>query len=258
MTRFLGTFAIVFCLCAGPAVASISLANQNFDGIGPGGASMPMGWTVGYFNPAKNRDGTAGTGTAYTFAALLVDDGSGTGGSNGYSYNYGTAFAADRAVGAIPRTGQGDRLIQVAVTNTANYAMTSIDLSYWGEQWHRGESKAASQPEKLRVYFSPNSSISNFVRMSGFDFVAPQNISGASQAALDGNAAANRTLVSGNYIPAAPIAPGATFYIRWYDYNDDQTLDHGLAIDDVSIIGVPEPAALSLLAIGALALLRRR
>jgi len=33
--------------------------------------------------------------------------------------------------------------------------------------------------------------------------------------------------------PAWRFAPGSTLYVRWYDYNDDATLDQ-VAIDDGS------------------------
>ncbi len=52
----------------------------------------------------------------------------------------------------------------------------------------------------------------------------------------------NRTVISGTYTPATPIAAGSTFYIRWYDINDNGIADDYLAIDDFSF-GLPVPAA---------------
>lgn len=249
---------VVLCTCAAGAGADYILVDQNFDAIGANGTAAPAGWAVGRCNPVKNRDNTGGEGTAVVSESLIVDNGALTGGSNGHSYNYGTTGAGDRALGNIPRTGNGDHLVQVAVTNNTGVPLTGINLSYWGEQWHRGESKAASKPEKLRVYYSATSSTSGFVRMTGFDFIAPQDVSGAAQAALDGNLPENRSFVTGAYTPATAIPAGGTFYIRWYDYNDDATLDHGLAIDDVLITGVPEPTSLLLLCTACCIWLRRR
>ncbi len=220
---------------AGVADADITLLSENFDSMGPSGTAPPSGWVIGHMNPVRNRDSTGGEGAAIVSEALIVDNGTAQGSSNGESYNYGTTGAADRAIGNIPRTTNGDHVMQVAITNNTGTSLSVFTLSYWGEQWHRGESKAATKPEKLRVYFSSTSATSGFVRMTGFDFIAPQDVPGEAQTALDGNAAANRAYVTGTYTPAAPIANGATFYIRWYDYNDDATLDHGLAIDDVTV-----------------------
>ncbi len=257
-----GLVGAMILISTGGASAAV-LVSQNFDSIGPGGTAPPAGWTIGHLNPVTNRVASDALGAhSMVSEALIVDNGSKTGATNGESYNYGTTGAADRALGNIPRTPNGDHVIQVAVTNNLGYALTSINLSYAGEQWHLGESKAggaSTKPEKLRVYYSV-SPTSGFARMTSsiFDFIVPQDLPGQPQAALDGNAAANRVLISGSYAPAAPIAPGATFYIRWHDYNEDQTLDHGLAIDDVVIEGVPEPSAIVLLALGGLALRRRR
>ncbi|MBS0487337.1 MAG: endonuclease [Proteobacteria bacterium] len=61
----------------------------------------------------------------------------------------------------------------------------------------------------------------------------------ASIATLDGNAAANRTAISGS-ITGLSLAPSAAIWIRWVDSNVSGN-DDGLAIDDVSfsIDGMP-------------------
>ena len=208
------------------------------------GLVATAGADVVVYSPAVNRESGGAGGNGLTVVsdspALVVDAGSGVGDPSGLSYNYGTAGAGDRAVGNVPKTTNGDRIIQVAVTNNTGAALNYFTLSYWGEQWHRGESKADTKPEKLRVYYSGTSASSSFVSMgSAFEFIAPQDVPGAAQTALDGNAAANRTYITATYTPASPIASGATFYIRWYDWNDNNTVDHGLAIDDVTITGAP-------------------
>jgi hypothetical protein len=164
-----------------PAAASADyiLLDQNFDAMGPNGTAAPAGWIAGHLDPLKNRDSTGGEGAATVSEVLLVDNGSGTGGLSGYVYNYGTPGATDRALGNIPRSGRGDHIMQVAITNNTGVDLTSINLSFWGEQWHLGESKAASKPEKLRLFYSAASSTTGFVRMTAFDFIAPQDIPGA-------------------------------------------------------------------------------
>lgn len=245
---------LVVIMSAGAASADVTLRTETFDSIGPSGTSPPTGWTIGRFSPAVNREsggnlGGNGLTVVSDSPVLVVDDGSGTGSSNGLSYNYGTTGAADRALGNIPKTTNGDRIIQVAITNNSGLSLRTITLTYTGEQWHRGESKSDSGPEKLRVYYSATSATSGFVSMgSSFEFTAPQNLSGQPQAALDGNAAANRTVISGTYTPATPIANGTTFYIRWYDWNDNNTADHGLAVDDVTVTGAEASVSVDTLA----------
>jgi hypothetical protein len=250
----IGLSLILVSLAAASAHAVV-LLTENFDSMGPSGTAPPAGWTVGHLSTVYNRDPTNGNNTAIVPETLQVDDGTKTGDTNGVSYNYGTTGAGDRALGNIPRTPNGDHVIQLEYTNNTGYPLNSFTLSYWGEQWHRGESKAAAQPEKLRVYYS-TTAVGNYVRLTAHDFIAPENNSILPQAAIDGNV--KHTFVTGGFAPATAIAPGAKLFVRWYDYNDDATLDHGLAIDDVLLEGVPEPAALLLLAFGGLALLRRR
>ncbi len=196
--RMLRVLLGAWAVGAGVADAELPLLTQDFDSAGAAGTTPPSGWTIGHLNPVKNRDAAGGTGAAIVAETLVVDDGSGTGGSNGISYNYGTTGAADRALGNIPRTGNGDHIIQVAITNNTGANLSAITLNYWGEQWHRGESKAVTKPERLRVYFSATSATAGFVSMgAGFDFIAPQDLPGQAQAALDGNAAANRAYITG-------------------------------------------------------------
>jgi hypothetical protein len=252
--------AAVVCLTATGLANAVPLLSESFDSMGSTGPTTlapPAGWTVGHLNPVKNRDAAGGTGAAIVTHTLKVDDGSNNGDSTGYTYNYGTTGAADRAIGNIPRTTNGDHIIQVEVINNSGSDLSSITLSYWGEQWRRNQSAATLKPEKLRLYYSATSPTTDFVSMgSSFDFNAPQDLPGGAQIALNGNDSANRTYITGTYTPAASIPSGATFYIRWYDWNDDATLDHGLAIDDVVV--TPEPGSLALIVLGGLAIRRRR
>ncbi len=70
-----------------------------------------------------------------------------------------------------------------------------------------------------------------WIDVNALDFVAP--VTAGTVGALDGNAAANRSAVSG-VINGLNIAAGATIWIRWNDFNASGA-DDGLAIDDLSI-----------------------
>jgi len=194
-----------------------------------------------------------------------VDDGSSQ--TRDFSYNFGTAGAADRAVGNICTTGNsgapgGDRGIQVELNNNTGSPITSLDIEYAGEQWRINQGTAEIQPERLMMYISPSNGAGYIYLGSILDFNAPQN--SPTYTKLDGNLGANRIVLTSTVdlaaigYPGDAIAPGQDFYLTWHDWNDNRAIDHSLAIDDVSITAIPEPASMALLALGALALLKRR
>lgn len=244
------------------AIFTAGVYSQNFDSMGFTGASSttaPADWTVNLLTGNPSRV-TNGGGLALANLALVVDNGSDA--TAGRSFNYGTTGSSDRAIGNKPTTSaSGDRIIQLTLNNNTGAPISTMTIGYTGEQWNLGQGTAdmsdGSYPEKLRLYYSLSPS-SGWVSV-GLDWTAPiQALSGNPQGARDGNAAANRTVLSTNFSPASPIAPGTDFYLRWLDWNEQGTNDHGLAIDDVSVSVVPEPASLGLLTLGALAMLNRR
>ena len=252
-------------LLAWAAPASQAQLNylQNFDSIGPAGTSLPSGWIAGYLGAESSVNRAvmtpyAGNGLAVTAMPLVVSDGSAIPTPNvGTVFNLGTAGSADRALGGYPRTTpSGDQVYQVGVVNNTGGALSSIQLSYWGEQWRQSQGTSSSGPELLRVLASSTSSIDGFTYFAGLDFLAPiQTTAQGPVGGLDGNLPANRVFVTGTITFGTPVADGGTFYVRWHDWNDNGTSDHFLGIDDVSISSVvPEPtiASLLLMAVGAL------
>jgi hypothetical protein len=235
------------------AIFTAGIYSQDFNSMGIAGTAAPTDWLVGTLGGTFNRV-TDGGGTA-TSVALTVDNGSN--GTAGLSFNFGTTGDADRAVGNNPTTASGDRVIQLALNNNTGAPITDLIIGYTGEQWRQSQGISSSGVEKLRLYYSlsPNS---GWVSISSLDWTAPKQ--GAANAALDGNAAANRNVLSATFTPGAAIPDATNFYLRWLDWNDNGTNDHGLAIDDVSITAVsaPEPSSLAFLALGGFALLRRR
>jgi len=218
-----------------PATAAIAYTSgtytEDFDSIGSGGTAPPAGWVAGKYSSTQNRQPP---GSAPVDGSLRVDNGSSN--RKGRSYNYGTTGDSDRAIGGISTTSSGDRAIQLAITNDTGADITELAVTYTGEQW-RDWNFGASQ--KLSVWFSTDPG-SGFVSMGGqFDFDAPSNFGLSS--AIDGNDPANRTEISGVYVPIVAIPDGGTFYITWHDINDLGVNDHALAIDDVSVTPVFEP-----------------
>ena len=203
---------------------------ENFNSMGSSGTETPQGWITGDYTVRQDHDPP---GSAPRDETLTVDNGSDRGGG---SYNYGTTGDSDRALGNI--TGKDDdRAIQLAVTNDTGAEITALNLTYTGEQW-RDVKTNASLPQLLTVWFSTDPG-SGFASMGGqFSFIAPSNK--GLNSAIDGNDAANRTVISGVYTPDTPIPDGQTFYITWHD-QDETRGDHGLAVDDVSLIPEYEP-----------------
>jgi hypothetical protein len=126
--------------------------------------------------------------------------------------------------------------MQVAIVNTTGGELTSVDVSYAGEQWRQSQGTSTSGPEMLRFLASTTSPTTGFTNFPSLDFTAPmQTTAEAPVGGLDGNLAANRAVVTGTITFASPVPAGGTFYLRWHDWNDNGTSDHFLAIDDVIV-----------------------
>ena len=267
--RFALLAAVAGVALAASAQAAISFTgsySENFDSMGAGGTSAPTDWTVASLG--TNAPAAGGSGQPMTVKpTLTVDNGSyggspnGTATSGGNSFNYGTTGASDRALGNMPTTSYGGAMVmQAAFTNATGASIGALTIGYTGEQWRFNQSSSSTGLEGIILYYSTDAT-TGFTAVS-LDFVAPQQTdtqSGLSRYQfLDGNAAANRVVLSKTYTLPAALPSGSAFYLRWFDQNDSGTTDHGLAIDNVTISTVPEPATLSLLGLAALPLIRRR
>jgi hypothetical protein len=232
--------------------------SENFNSIGPFGSTPPDGWTIGFLGPSRVTDG----GGAINPASLVVDDGNID--TVGQSFNYGSFNDTDRALGNMGTTGDGtnsgDRAIQLALFNNTGQTLNRLTVRFAGEQW-RNNQAAAATPEQLRFFYSTSPASGWNQLFAPFEFVAPKNDNTA-EGALNGNLAENRAAdLGGTFSLNTPVPVGQTLYLRWLDWNDLNTQDHGLAIDDVVVIApdvVPEPAGLSLLALAGVSLLARR
>ena len=259
----IATLLLVSSLAGAAGTFVGGVYTENFDSIGPNGTAAPANWTAGVFNPLRNRVDTIPDNSVPDSKTLQVSDGGY--GDKGVAYNYGSAGAADRAIGWISTTGGwSDALLQVELTNNTGVAITTFELTYTGEQWRNCQGDAPD-PELIRVHVSKSNN-SGFTKLGpAFEFTAPSNVhhgSGAGDGfAMDGNAAGQVTGIGGMVdlvaIGVGAVAPNENFFITFHDWNDDATRDHGIAVDDVSVV-IPEPATMSLLGLGALALIRRR
>jgi len=180
--------------------------------------TLPTGWYI-----------TEGGGGARDNEQYAVDTGAST---TGDTYSYGAAASTDRALGEL-RSGTLIPLFGAKFTNNTGATITSLDVSYVGEQWRFG-GVHSTVADRLDFQYSTNAtdlSTGTYLDANALDFNPP--ITAGTAGALDGNAAANRTAISST-ITGLSIPAGATFFIRWNDV-DATGADDGLAIDNFSV-----------------------
>ncbi len=197
-------------------------ACENFNALASTGTSSttPNGWTFSESGTSANTTYTAGTGSSTT----------------GDTYSFGATSSSERAFGELT-TGSLNSTIGASFTNNTGQTITSLAISYTGEQWRLG---ALNRTDRLDFQYSTDAtSLANgtWTDVNALDFTAP--VQGPTTGALDGNASANRTSINAT-ITGLNIANAATFWIRWSSI-DAASSDDGLAIDDFCLTpqGVP-------------------
>ncbi|MEO8434883.1 MAG: DUF4214 domain-containing protein [Pyrinomonadaceae bacterium] len=173
---------------------------------------------------------SARTGTGTT---IVANDGVSNAGN---LYSYGTGANTDRALGSL---GSGNAAIGnlfwgILLTNNTGGTMTSLDVSYTGEQWRNSAAAAQTAAFSYITGVGLTGSLADFqaagTAVTALDFTSP--VTGGVASALDGNAAANRTAKSFT-ITGLSVANGDSILLRWSD-PDHTGSDHGLSIDDFS------------------------
>ena len=194
------------------------------------------------FNTLSNTAGST-TNTTLPNGWYITETGGGardneqyavdTGASNtGDTYSYGAAGSTERALGQL-RSGTLISVFGVKLTNNTGSTITSLDVSYTGEQWRFGGSHTTA-PDRQDFQYSLDAtdlSTGTWTDANALDFNPP--VTAGTAGALDGNAAANRTALSSSIIGLS-IPNGASFFIRFTDA-DATGADDGLAVDDFSI-----------------------
>jgi hypothetical protein len=203
-----------------------TIFRQNFDTLVNSGTSntLPESWFI-------SEVGTSGTVNGL-YAA-------GTGSSNtGDTYSFGAVGSTDRALGTL-RSGTNAPTIGAHFSNDTGATITSLQIAFTGEQWRLGTAGRTDRLDFQISFDATSLTTGTWTDVNALDFISP-NTAGT-VGALDGNAAANRTAVSGTIDILAGIPAGATFWIRWVDF-DASGADDGLAIDDFSITAIGETA----------------
>jgi len=210
-----------------PAPVAVSLTgsgvtySQDFDGLASAGPSstLPADWVFSETGTNANPTYSAGTGSS----------------NAGDTWSFGIAGAhlvTDRAFGQI-RSGSLVSTLGASFTNNTGTTVTSLVVGYTGEQWRVGGTHTTIADKlDFQISFDATSlTTGTWIDVDQLDFLAP--IVSSTAGALDGNLAANRTILSST-ISSLNLANGATFWIRWVDV-DASGADDGLAIDDFSI-----------------------
>src|SRR5262245_22427032 len=233
--------AAVLALLPNAAEAQVSLTTlgtpytQSFDTLPASGSAT---WTNNSTIPGWFHVRT-GTGSV-----LVANDGSSNAGN---LYSYGTSTAADRALGSVGsgNAAVGNLFWGVRLQNNTGATITSLDVTYTGEQW-RNSAAAAQTIAFSYLVGSPTvtGSLAEFqtagTAVPGLDFTSP--ITGGAAGALNGNLARNRVALTFS-ITGLTIPNGTEMMLRWSD-PDHTGADHGLSIDDFSVTpqgGAPTP-----------------
>ena len=220
---------------------------QTFDSIGiaspawvDGNQPTPTlaGWYAG-INANGTADGNIQASAGATALSGLL--------------NLGTVSAVDRAIGSrVTGTGAFANIgYGVLFQNTSGGTLTVGNISFAGELWRSGDNATAT--ERWDTFYKVSSTLftdvepgvnnvtadsggSTFTALDALDWVSPTS---AINLALNGNAAANRSVVSISNA-GVTLAAGDYFMLRWIDPNGAQS-DGQQGIDDLSITFIVPP-----------------
>jgi predicted extracellular nuclease len=180
---------------------------------------LPTGWAIW----------ETGTSTTTVDGAYVGGTGSG---NTGDTYSFGATSSTERAFGYLD-SGTNTPRIGAVFTNNTGVTVTSLAISYKGEQWRRGNNTAGlADRMDFQISFNAtaiNDAAATWTDVNQLDFSSKNT--GTTVGALDGNAESqpiSHTITSLN------IAPGATFWIRWVPI-DIAGSEDGLAVDDFSL-----------------------
>jgi hypothetical protein len=248
-------YTIVAAVILAGLVSTASAQNQiysstpNFNGMGPAGTTMPLSWTYWYIEgessslviPTSAELSLAVQGISslvvwnQTLPADLFLQQAGNEGA--------TASATTRLLGTSPFGVRGDTLQLSLVNNGAPITSDiAVTLSY---------DMADMAPGTLKDGADPGSTD----ELPGYSLYYLDGSTWTHVPSLDLSSAGSASAVIHF---STPVANGGTLQFRWYDDNAAEfSPDHMYAIGNITL-EVPEPAACTLFALGALALVARR
>ena len=204
----------------------------------------------------ENFDTLASTGTGIAWTDNSTIPGwystrttynSGTGSSNtGALYSFGVAGTnpvTDRALGSVGSGSTGTVFHAARLTNNTGGTITSLDISYVGEQWRNGGNTTAHTLTFQYQVADPGSHHRRQCSGNRLDDGARAELHRARSPAQQprrSTATRRRTGSSISATLAVTVANGQEIWIRWQD-PDDGGSDHGLAVDDFSVTAGGSP-----------------
>jgi MYXO-CTERM domain-containing protein len=278
----------VLILWASAAVAApipfTGVYTQNFDSMGTAGTAAPAGWTVynltgshedfsfwtaagGYVTHLPSDTPTAinvgpGTDTLTAVATLTAVTGP-TNQKAAVGYNLGlSASSSDRALGTSP-TGNAAMELQLVLANNTGADINSFNISYDIRRftttadnntgYDAGPDKGIEELPGYWLFYSLDGG-ATFTNVASLDptLAGPNGIIVPNSVGVT-NVPQTTVTLGGLW------TNGGNLTLRWLDDNaESPSPDQILGLDNVSVTQTPEPATMSLLAVGALALIRRR
>jgi hypothetical protein len=222
MNKRITLLAMAIYLLFGLTNAQVSITNstpytQNFDALPTSSTS-----TVNP-NPAN--------WLRYGGNGITMNVGSGTSSTGGF-YSAGTGTNTDRAMGLLLSASAKPLYVGVKFVNNTGAAIVGATLSYKCEQWRRGNTNAGLKDTLLVDYATGTDSVHLGTWINVPSLAGSSTNSTSTTGSLDGNTVF--TNVSGS-ITGMAIPNGATFWIRFSDFDLTPGSDDLLAIDDFSV-----------------------
>lgn len=201
-----------------------SAYSQSFDTLANTGSANNItinGWYLNETGSATANNGQYQAGTGSNTA--------------GDTYSFGAAASTDRAFGGL-LSGTLSPTIGAQFTNNTGSTITTLDVAYIGEMWRLGQNTAGRAADRLDFQLSTNATslaTGTWTDYNSLDFSSP--VITGTVGALNGNSSPNQTPVSFS-ITGLSIPNGASFWIRWNDFDLAPGSDDGLGVDNLSII----------------------
>ena len=219
---------VMLVTCGATAWGQVSLwtYTQDFNTLASSGTSVqvPNGWAFSETGGSAPSTYSAGTGSSTT----------------GETYSFGIAGVnpvTERAFGGLASNTVTAIRVGASFTNYTDSTITSLAISYTGEQWRVGGSGTVDSLSFSYSLDAVSLTSGTWTVVSPLTFSSPNT--STTSAHGTGNTTGYRTTIT-HTISGLSIASGATFWIRWLDANMAGS-DDGLAVDDFSLTAMGTP-----------------
>lgn len=207
-----------------PVCSSLTAGNltytQNFNTLSANGGSGLVPAGIGFF------EGGADASTVY-----VTGNGSS---SSANTYSFGATNSTDRAFGSLQSTTINP-YVGGCFTNNTGGVLSGFSVSYDGEMWRLG--KTGGPADRLDFQYSKtatNLGNGTWIDVNAADFTSP--VTSGTVGAINGNVSPNRTAGINATVTGMTVANGASFYVRWLDYNLTTRVQDGLAVDNLTLV----------------------